>query len=127
MKITLEIVSQIKNKNPDVKIGYVAGKVAADGQENVLKNLKRLNFFTEKISKEFGSNIFSATDVFNEEVYWKINIPKPIHEKEFYAFWQKIVKSGITDIFMTPEWEESIGATDEHKTAKKIGINIHYF
>lgn len=30
-----------------------------------------------------------------------------------------------TDIFMTPRWEQSVGATDEHKTATKLGITIH--
>jgi hypothetical protein len=125
LKITLNLISQIKKENPDTKIGYVSGKVTTDGEENISKNLKRLHVFTEKISKEFGENIFSAADVFDEEVYWKINLPRPVHEEDFYAFWRKIVEGGITDIFMTPEWEKSIGATDEYKTAKKIGIKIH--
>jgi hypothetical protein len=126
LQITLEIISQTKKDNSEARIGYVAGKVTTDGKENILKNLKRLHSFTEDIRKEFGENIFSAADVFDEEVYWKINIARPIHEEEFYALWQRIVGSGITDIFMTPEWEKSTGASDEHKTAKKLGIKIHY-
>lgn len=126
LQVVLDNIAKMKMKNPEVKIGYVSGKVTTDGKENILKNLERLHSFTESISKEFGSNIFSAADVFNEEVYWKINLPRPIHEKEFYDFWQKIVEGGITDIFMTPEWEKSTGATDEYKTAKKLGLKIHY-
>lgn len=126
LEITLEVIALIRSRLPNTKIGYVAGKVTTDGKENILKNLERLHSFTERISKEFEENIFSAADVFNEEVYWKINIARPIHEKEFYALWQKIVGSGITDIFMTPEWEKSTGATDEHKTAKALGLTIHY-
>ncbi len=32
----------------------------------------------------------------------------------------------ITDIFMTPRWEHSEGARDEHKNAIKAGMTIHY-
>ncbi len=126
LNITVDTISHIKGKNSKIKIGYVAGKVTSDGKDNILKNLKRLHAFTNKVSLKFGENIFSAADVFSEEIYWKINLHKPVHEREFYSFWRKIVKSGITDIFMTPEWESSNGAIDEHQTAKKIGIKIHY-
>lgn len=74
--------------------------------------------------------MFSAIDVFSSEIYerlaeWKL----PFNEREVKArsFWRKILKSGhVTDIFMTPRWEKSKGATDEHKTAKEIGLKIHY-
>lgn len=90
LQIVLDTVGKMKMENPQVRIGYVSGKVTADGKENIAKNLERLHSFTEIASKEFGDNIFSAADVFNEEVYWKINLPRPIHEEEFYDFWQKI-------------------------------------
>ena len=126
LKITLETVAEIKRHDSHKRIGYVAGKVTADGKENIKRNLDRLHKFTEEISKDFGENIFSPADVFNEKVYWVINIPKPVHEQDFYVFWQKVLGSGITDIFMTPEWERSTGASNEHKTAKKLGLTIHY-
>ena len=126
LRVTVLVITGIKNNNPEAKIGYVAGKVTADGLENIEKNLKRLHKFTDIIAKEFEGQIFSAADVFNDEVYWRINLAKPIHEKDFYSFWRQVVGSGVTDIFMTPEWEKSTGASDEHTTAKQLGIRIHY-
>lgn len=126
LRVTVSIITEIKNNDPQAKIGYVAGKVTAEGIESIQKNLKRLHKFTETISKEFNGQIFSAADVFNDEVYWKINLAKPIHEEDFYAFWRKVVGSGVTDIFMTPEWEKSTGASDEHVAAKELGLTIHY-
>lgn len=42
-------------------------------------------------------------------------------------FWRDILESGhVTDIFMTPRWEQSKGAIDEHEAAKQLGIKIHY-
>lgn len=126
LQITVGFISTIKNENSNIKIGYVAGKVTADGVNNIPKNLKRLHKFTNKLTKIHGDYIFSAADVFNDEVYWKINIAKPVHEEDFYKFWREIIESGITDIYMTPEWERSDGARDEHKRARELGITVHY-
>lgn len=34
--------------------------------------------------------------------------------------------SESTDIFMTPRWEQSGGAADEHDTALALKLRIHY-
>ena len=122
--VTEVIGSKLRDKN--VRVGYVSGKVTTDGAENILKNLTRLHKFTDKIAKTHGSFIFSAADIFNDEVYWRLNVAKPLHEEDFYVFWRKIISSGITDIYMTPEWEKSTGARDEHEAARKLKITIHY-
>ena len=126
LAITLRHVNELKAANPVVRIGYVSGKVTADGEERITENLIRLHKFTEQLEQVHGSYIFSAADVFNDDVYWKINLPRPIHEIEFYDFWRKVVSSGVTDIYMTPEWEKSTGAKDEHEAAKDLNITIHY-
>ena len=126
LSITVKIISEIKKKNLAVKIGYVSGKVTADGEEYIADNLARLHKFTEQLEKVHGEYIFSAADVFSDEIYWKINLPRPIHETDFYTFWRKVVSSGVTDIYMTPEWEKSTGAKDEHEIATKLQLKIHY-
>ena len=126
LAITLKHVNELKAANPAVRIGYVSGKVTADGADRIIDNLIRLHKFTEQLEQVHGSHIFSAADVFNDDVYWKINLPRPIHETEFYDFWKKVVSSGVTDIYMTPEWEKSTGAKDEHEAAKDLNITIHY-
>ncbi len=100
--IIAAITRDIQKKEPGAKIGYVSGKVTADGKEHIQKNLLRLHVFTKKISKTHGRFIFSAADIFSDEMYWKLNLPRPIHEDEFYDFWRKVLQAGITDIYMTP-------------------------
>lgn len=119
-----------RKKNNIEKIGYVAGIITSDGREYFAANRKRLADYVKKLREIHKFPMFSAVDVFSSEVYerlgeWKL----PFREREIKAryFWRKILKSGhITDIFMTPRWEKSKGASNEHETAKKIGLRIHY-
>lgn len=119
-----------KKKSSIVKIGYVAGAITSDGPEYFQANRKRLADYVKKLRKIHKFPMFSAIDVFSSEIYEKLEEWKlPFNEREVKArsFWRKILKSGhITDVFMTPRWEKSKGATDEHKTAKEIGLKIHY-
>ena len=126
LRITIGIIAKVKKDNPDTKIGYVSGKVTADGSEYITKNLTRLHNFTRMLIKTHGKFIFSAADIFNDDTYWKINIPRPIHEKDFYDFWRTVINSGVTDIYMTPDWKKSDGAKNEHETAKQLRMGIHY-
>lgn len=113
-----------------IRIGYVAGIITSDGHEYFEANRKRLADYVKKLRKIHKFPIFSAIDVFSSEVYerlteWKLPFTK--REVKARSFWRKILKSGhVTDVFMTPRWEKSKGATDEHKTARKIGLRIHY-
>ncbi len=112
------------------RIGYVAGIITSDGPEYFQANRKRLADYVKKLRKIHKFPMFSAIDVFSSEVYerlkeWKL--PFAEREMKVRSFWRKILKSGhVTDIFMTPRWEKSKGASDEHRTAKKIGLKIHY-
>ena|SRR3990167_7444686 len=119
-------IRELKVSHNTKKIGYVAGKVTADGPTRVLENLERLNKFALFVSTEHDILVFSAAQIFNTEVYWKLNLPGPEHEEGFYKFWRKILKSGVTDVFMSPEWETSLGASDEFRAAKEMGLAIHF-
>jgi hypothetical protein len=63
LKITLEEIAFVKNKNPQMKIGYVAGKVTADGEDNIGKNLERLDDFVEETRKNFNG-LYSLLQMF---------------------------------------------------------------
>lgn len=112
------------------RIGYVDGLINSDGPEYFEINRKKLANHTEKLRTIHKFPMFSAIDVFSDDVYVKLEEMVLSFEKreiKFRRFWREIFKSGhVTDIFMTPRWEKSKGATDEHKTAKKIGLKIHY-
>lgn len=119
-------IKDLQKDSIQLRIGYIAGKVTAEGPEKIKNNLARLHNFKEQLKIKENILVFSAADVFDDEVYWNLNLPTPDHEQKFYDFWKKILECGVTDIFMTPGWEESLGAQDEHKHAKNLKIKIHY-
>lgn len=118
-------LTELMDSNHVRQIGYVAGRVTADGEEKIPENLVRLTGFAEAVSQQVEYPVFSAAEVFNTDVYWKINLPHPDHEEAFYEFWRLILGSGVTDVFMSPNWKTSIGAQDEFETASRTGLRIH--
>src|SRR3990170_3226698 len=107
----LSFFAEQKLYNPDLKIAYVSGIISSDGPEYIERNIKRLASVTNEIRNEFPEYlVFSATDVFTNEVFERINAKNyPYHE--WLAFWRKILtQSGISKVFMTPRWINSQGA-----------------
>lgn len=126
----IRLFEDTKLKNKTNRIGYVAGIINSDGPEYYRANRKRLTDYVKKLGEIHKFPMFCAVNVLSSEVYEKLAEWKlPFSEREVKArsFWRKILKSGhVTDVFMTPRFEKSEGALDEHKTAKKIGLTIHY-
>jgi hypothetical protein len=113
------------------QIGYVAGMVFSEGPENVKKNIDLLEKYTIGLRKKNDFPIFSSVDLFyGNEFYNQIEdtrLPYKERRVAFIAFYRKILQNTfLTDIFMTPRWQKSEGATDEHETAKKQKLTIHY-
>jgi len=123
VKARLQEVEDTHNAN---RIGYVAGKVTADSLDGIMPNLDRLRAYTKQVSESEHVPVFSAADIFCSDVYWRLNLPHPNHEDEFYNFWRQVLGSGITDVYMTPEWERSLGASDEYKRSVELNLNIHF-
>ena len=121
---------KVTKNGKTTKVGYVAGVMYSEGLEFAQTNLKKLSSHAEKLRKTLDFPMFTAVDVFPPEVYKNLEeweLPFDRREAKVRDFWRQILKSGhITDIFMTPRWDKSKGATDEHKTAKEIGLRIHY-
>ena len=126
----VKLFETTKKKNGISKIGYVAGIINSDGPKYFEINKKRLVSYVGKLRKIHKFPMFCAIDVFPIEVYSRlIEWTLPFHKREakIRFFWREILKSGhVTDIFMIPRWDKSKGATDEHETAKQIGLKIHY-
>lgn len=126
----IRVFESVQHFESQKRIGIVSGIVSSDGDENIEKNVRRLDKFTVAVRKKIGIPTFSTADVFGKEMYNKIEefrIEKELREQRFRRFWEIVLQSGhITDIFMTPGWERSTGATEEHKIAKKLGIKVHY-
>ena len=107
-------------------IGYVSGVVTSDGPDKIGENLKRLQNIAVGLREEHFFPILSPPDIFSLALIERLE-KGGIKGEDFVQFWRSILFSGyITDIFMTPRWQESYGACDEHKTAMRIGLQIHY-
>lgn len=108
------------------RIGYVSGIITSDGPKFVKRNMENLLLYTESLRDKNNFPIFSAGDIFTEEVFERVDaFNLPSHH--FLKFWREILVSGwVTDIFMTPRWDESKGALDEHEVAEKQNLKIHY-
>ena len=110
------------------RIGYVSGMVTSGGKENIPKNIERLTKFTDHVRALYIFPVFSATDVFDDVLFVRLSAAG-FKNEDWVVFWREVLGAKakyVTDIFMTPKWEESRGAADEHKTAKKMKITINY-
>lgn len=108
----------------DPQIGYVAGIVTSDGTDKIDYHIKRLEKFTEEVRKKVSFPVFSSTEVFGDTKLWQKFEHEPY--QSWLDFWKKVLGSGhVTDLFLTPGWERSIGAKDEYETAKTRRLQIH--
>lgn len=127
----IKLFQDIKETDQHTQLGYVAGILYSDGPEHFERNRQLLATRTEIIRKTQSFPIFSAHDIFSDGIYSQIEERNFSHQDRrdiFITFWRDIVGSGfVTDIFMTPRWEFSEGAIDEHETAQKFSLTIHYF
>jgi len=126
-KGVLKALIKIAGNSSTKKLGYVSGIITSDGPKLVKRNIERLGSHTERLRQKHPFPIFSAADIFTQEVFERVGaFDLPSHR--FLKFWREILGSGwVTDIFMTPRWEHSQGAKDEHEAAKELKLNIHYW
>lgn len=102
------------------RMGYVAGVITSDGPGLVQRNVEMLKKYTERVRLAQSFPVFSSTDVFGETGLWERLAAKNYSYQDWVLFWRKVLGRGkITDIFMAPSWERSVGARDEWETAKK--------
>lgn len=108
------------------KIGYVSGVITTDGPEYVERNIQILNDHADRLRDIHDFPIFAPNDVFTPGVYERVSI-NTLTSDQLKQFWRNILAARyITDIFMTPRWEISGGARDEHDAARDLGLRIHY-
>ncbi|QQG44393.1 MAG: DUF4406 domain-containing protein [Candidatus Roizmanbacteria bacterium] len=123
------------------KIGFVSGPVAKNSEpdpelrrKSTMENSERMRKYAAQLREEQGFPVFASTDIF--DIIWDdLEELKRVKEgtlsrEEMSAMmkplFQEVLRSGVTDIYMIPGWDQSEGAVDEFKTAQEIGINIHY-
>lgn len=122
----IEVLRVVREDDQTIRLGYVAGIVTSDGPAKINENVTRLEAYTEQVRAEQGFPVFSSTDVFSQSLFDQINA-RSLPNQVWLDFWRDVFGSGhVTHLFMTPRWEQSTGAQDEHETAKRLGITVHY-
>jgi len=110
------------------RIGYVSGTITSEGREHIQRNIERLAKFTDHIRTQYEFPIFSPTDVFSDALFARLDAAG-FKNADWVIFWREVLGTKdrfVTDMFMTPRWEKSQGAADEHRIAKEVGMNIVY-
>lgn len=110
---------------------FVSGSVFSDGEDRVADNIARLRRFTDHVAESLGQTAFSWVDViYDSDLYGTLDIyhlPYQTRLERVMGFWRTILSSGhVTEVCMTPGWERSTGAQDEHRTAQQHALTIHY-
>jgi len=124
------LFDRVRKETGSTRLGYVAGIIGSDGEDKVTANRRILQEYTDKIRATSDYPVFSATEIFENPELWgrleEVRWSTPERRKSFIAFWREVLELGkVTDVFMTPRWEQSEGATDEYNTAQRLGIQIH--
>ena len=110
------------------RIGYVSGVITSEGKEHVSENIQKLDNFTKQIRTQQEIPVFSATDVFDDTLFERLEAAGFVNT-DWEVFWKEVLGTEdkfVTDMFMTPGWEHSHGASDEHRIAQQTGMKIYY-
>jgi hypothetical protein len=125
--IVLALLKEVRAEGND-RIGYVSGLITSEGPEKIDGNVRRLAGLTEKVRAQHNFPIFSSTDIISDTLFKRLGLEE-FEKTDWERFWRDILGAPerfVTDIFMTPRWERSRGATDEHKVAVEVRMEIHY-
>ncbi len=120
---TIDIFRGLRERGA-ARLGQVCGIISSEGKGRIETNMRTLDEHTRKLRPWVDFPIYSATDVFHSELELRL---RHFPEDKWLAFWRRIIQCGyVTDVFMTPRWEMSRGATDEFRAARLAGLKIHY-
>ncbi|MDO8621059.1 MAG: hypothetical protein Q7R31_02145 [Candidatus Levybacteria bacterium] len=116
-----------------IKVGFVSGPGGENHPDTDIRKklrdeaMKRMREYTIGLREKHDYPIFASTDIF--DTVWKALEETKLTEEErkplMINLFDKILESGITDIFMMEGWRKAPGAVKEHEKAEEIGIKIH--
>ena len=108
------------------RVGFVSGSLGNKGR-SMKEDMELMRKYTAKLHQEYGFPVFSSADIFS--TVWRdlkeTKLTQEERSSRMKQLFRGILKNGVTDIFMMPDWREAEGATDEFETARQIGIKIH--
>lgn len=121
----IALLARVKAEHPEERILYVIGIISSDGAEHVQRNLDALERNTKLLREHYGPFVFSARSVWSDELFARVGSPN-IPEQDFIQLWDEMLHCGcISGLLLTPRWEISRGAQDEHRIARSLNLEIH--
>lgn len=116
-----EVVNFVSNR--EGKFAFVSGIISSEGPEFIKRNMAVLADFTDHVRGSSAAPTMSASDVFHEGLLGRY---RDAGIEGWVIFWRKVIASGVGTLIMTPRWESSYGARDEHGFALKSRITVEY-
>ncbi len=118
----IEKLKQASEKTSVGKVGFVSGKIMADGLILSFLNLGKIVRHTRNVRKKVDFPVFSAVDFLFGELLHSTYFGKQAGDQ----YWREIFESNyITDVYMTSGWDKSRGAVNEYNIAKENKLRIH--
>lgn len=121
-KIAINVLETMHNLNPIKPIAIVCGPISSGVKSSRKENLEVFSMAIERLASD-GLLIFSQMPFEDDmERIYKSN-PKLQGICLLEEFYLPIFKTGFIKLMcFLPGWENSVGATWEHKQAKILGI-----
>ncbi|HUC38825.1 MAG TPA: hypothetical protein VL944_01715 [Candidatus Acidoferrum sp.] len=109
------------------RLGFVAAIRESDGvePEKIELNELRLAGYVNSLRLVTPFPLFSCLDIYTPR--FLANFYGENSVEAWDKFWKDIFKpKEITDLFLTPRWEQSYGARFERKLAEELDLKVHY-
>ena len=111
------IIPYLCVKQSVMKRVYIGGAISADNAIDVMKNIHRMIYWGNKISKKGFAVFIPALDVL-----WQIQTGDVDYDRIFANSQPWLDVSDA--VFLVPGWENSPGTKKEIKRAKKKGVPV---
>lgn len=127
-----KVLHDLREEYGLARTGLVSGKIGAILPEDEHRNRLILKSHTDRLRVMLrGVLIFSSSDIFSTKnnLYSVVTADMSRERARFELcnFWSEMIKDGkVTDLFLTPGWENSEGANIEKKAAEENGCNIYF-
>lgn len=126
LKNKRSVVEKLKQASKETsvgKVGFVSGKIFSDGVILSVWNLGMIAKHARNVRKKVDYPVFSAVDFLLGEFLHRTYFGKQAGDQ----YWRDILGSRyVTDVYMTPGWDKSEGAVNEHNFAKENNLRVHY-
>lgn len=84
-------IMKIKDDDPHMRIGYISGIITSDGPGRIPANIARLATYTEYIQRCHDFPVFSASDIFSEELLGRLEA-NGFKAEDYIKFWREILE-----------------------------------